>query len=101
MDSLTDVIVTALCLQWIHRLSEYVAATHPEHKAVLGDIIGERAAELITTSELEDPKTVGFDEVEASRLGVALNQTVSVTPSDNGTCIVSPIESIRSYMVCL
>ncbi|KAI0723099.1 hypothetical protein C8Q76DRAFT_721570 [Earliella scabrosa] len=84
MQDLFDPKTIPATVAWIHRLSEYVAATHPEHKAVLGDIIGERAAELITTSELEDPKTVGFDEVEASRLGVASNQTVSVTPSDNG-----------------
>lgn len=66
-------------------MSEHIAASNAAQKLVLETISGARAAENITTSTTEDPKVVGFDEVEAARLGVKLQQTVSVTPSDNGT----------------
>ncbi|KAI0722226.1 hypothetical protein C8T65DRAFT_600032 [Cerioporus squamosus] len=69
---------------WIARMSEYIAASNAAQKLVLGSISGEHAAETITASITEDPQVVGFDEVEVSRLGLKPQQTVSVTPSDNG-----------------
>ena len=65
---------------------------------MLDTISGAQAAENITSSIAEDPKVVGFDEVEAARLGVKLKQTVSVTPADNGIS-TSGFESIRSQML--
>lgn len=54
---------------------------------MLDNISGARAAEIIASSSApEDPSIVGFDAVEAARLGIERGQVVSVTPSDNGTC---------------
>lgn len=80
-------VLTATCTaQWISRMTEYVVAAHTECKPVLGNISGARAAEIITASTAESPRTVGFDQTEASRLGIKLNEMVSVTPDDNGSC---------------
>ena len=65
-------------------MSEHIAALNAAQKLVLDTISGAQAAENITSSVGEDLKVVGFDEVEAARLGVKLQQTVSVTPADNG-----------------
>ncbi|KAI0353460.1 hypothetical protein OH77DRAFT_1457917 [Trametes cingulata] len=71
-------------IAWITRTSEYIAKIGSQQKTVLDNISGARAAEIIHSSVWEDPKTVGFDETEAIRLGIKLHQVVSVTPSDNG-----------------
>ena len=65
-------------------MSEYVAKAGSQQKNVLDNISGAQAAEIICSSETEDPKIVGFDAVEAARLGLKQYQYVSVTPSDNG-----------------
>ncbi|TBU49003.1 hypothetical protein BD309DRAFT_883205 [Dichomitus squalens] len=71
-------------LAWISRMSVYIAKEDAAHKGVLDNISGERAAELITSSESADLNVVGFDEVEAARLKVKLGETIAVTPTDNG-----------------
>ncbi|KAI0368075.1 hypothetical protein BV20DRAFT_999229 [Pilatotrama ljubarskyi] len=69
---------------WITRTSEYIAKVGSQQKTVLDNISGAQAAEIIHASVSEDPRTVGFDETEAARLGIKQHQYVSVTPSDNG-----------------
>ncbi|KAI0663275.1 hypothetical protein C8Q70DRAFT_907485 [Cubamyces menziesii] len=71
-------------IAWITRMSEYVAKAGSQQKSVLDNISGAQAAEIICSSETEDPKIVGFDAVEAARLGLKQYQYVFVTPSDNG-----------------
>ncbi|KAI0830217.1 hypothetical protein BC628DRAFT_1356943 [Trametes gibbosa] len=70
-------------IAWIARTSEYISKAGPQ-KLVLDKISGAQAADIITSSTLESPKAVGFDEAEAARLGIKQGQYVSVTPSDNG-----------------
>ena len=65
-------------------MSELNARAHAALKPAIEAIDGARAAELITAAEAEDVATTGFDQAEASRLNVRLNQTVSITPEDNG-----------------
>ena len=65
-------------------MSQFAAAAHTAQEAAFETISGSRAAEMITTGSFEDTSIVGFDEVEAGRLGVKLHQVVSVTPDDNG-----------------
>ncbi|KAI0637991.1 hypothetical protein C8Q77DRAFT_403635 [Trametes polyzona] len=71
-------------IAWITRTSEYIAKIGSQQKLVLENIAGAQAAEIISSSAPEDPRTVGFDEGEAARLGIKQGQYVSVTPSDNG-----------------
>ncbi|KAI0677054.1 hypothetical protein C8Q78DRAFT_63602 [Trametes maxima] len=71
-------------IAWISRTSEYIANISAQQKGVLDNISGAQAAEIIFSSAPEDPRIVGFDAVEASRLGVKQYDAVSVTPSDNG-----------------
>jgi hypothetical protein len=47
-------------------------------------ISGNNAAELIGSADHENPGIVGFDEAEASRLGLKAGLTVSVAPTDYG-----------------
>ena len=65
-------------------MSEFTAKAHTAGDAAFETLDGERAAKMITSSVTEDLSVVGFDDVEASRLGVKLGQIVAVTPDDNG-----------------
>lgn len=66
-------------------MSAFIAKEDATRKAIVDNISGERAAELITSSLSADLNVVNFDEVEASRLKVKLRGLVSVIPTDNGT----------------
>ncbi|KAI1786679.1 hypothetical protein LXA43DRAFT_1032860 [Ganoderma leucocontextum] len=81
---LFDEIKFPATLAWISRMSAFIAEEDAAHKAVLDNLTGERAAELITSSVSADLNVVNFDEVEASRLKVKLRDLVSVAPTDNG-----------------
>lgn len=58
---------------------------HAALKPGVETISGARAAELLSASMTGDISVIGFDETEASRLGVKLHEVVSVTPDDHGT----------------
>jgi len=45
---------------------------------------GESAAKMIIASDYESYDNVGFDEVEASRLGLKVGDAVQVAPEDTG-----------------
>ncbi|RPD66735.1 hypothetical protein L226DRAFT_498293 [Lentinus tigrinus ALCF2SS1-7] len=102
MQDLFDPASIPATTAWITRMSEYIAASNAAQKLVLGTIPGAQAAENITSSVAEDPKVVGFDEVEASRLGVKLQQIVSVTPSDNGkVATIGPLVALNKEEVTI
>ena len=65
-------------------MSEINARARKAQAASIETITGAKAAEIIASSVFEDLSTVGFDETEASRLGIRPRQVVSVTPDDNG-----------------
>ncbi|OBZ76617.1 hypothetical protein A0H81_03728 [Grifola frondosa] len=69
-------------IRWISQLSEYLDT--PQANAAYEKITGEEAAVLISSSQSEDHCIVGFDDIEAGRLGVELHDYVAVTPTDNG-----------------
>ncbi|KAI0766701.1 hypothetical protein BD413DRAFT_150463 [Trametes elegans] len=71
-------------IAWIARTSEYLAKLNAQRTAVLDNIPGVRAADIVSSAVAEDPKVVGFDAIEAARLGLKQHQLVEVTPSDNG-----------------
>lgn len=48
------------------------------------EISGSQAAEVITFADHEPLEVVGFDELEAERLGVKKRMEVKVTPDDTG-----------------
>lgn len=47
-------------------------------------IKGEDAAKTVTSSDHESYDVIGFDETEASRLGVSVRDSVQVAPDDTG-----------------
>lgn len=75
---------TDYILQWLKRFSEHLEAQQKTSRAVFENISGEEGAKFICSSPHQDPTVTGFDEIEASRLKVALGEIVSVSPSDNG-----------------
>lgn len=48
-------------------------------------IKGNAAAKIICEAPAEDANVVGFDKVEAERLGLQSGHQVSVAPTDEGT----------------
>lgn len=81
--SLFDVKRIPNTLQWINRLNEYlnklkVAQTPPVN------LDGLVAAQKIMSSSHESYSVVGFDSIEATRLGLKEGQKVQVTAEDNG-----------------
>jgi len=48
-------------------------------------ITGTDAAELIISSTFESYDVVGFDFVQATKLGVKAGDTVAIAPDDTGT----------------
>lgn len=51
-------------------------------------INGEEAAKSIGSSSHASYEIVGFDEVEAKRLGVEAGKSVAITPDDSGMLVV-------------
>lgn len=47
-------------------------------------VTGEEAAKAIAASSFESYEVVGFDTVEADRLGLRLGDSVSIAPGDTG-----------------
>jgi glutathione S-transferase len=69
-------------LQWMDRLSQFIERkkTTVSHTILKGD----EAARVIASSQFEPYDVVGFDEVEAKRLGLRFGSVVGVSPTDTG-----------------
>ena len=71
-------------LQWLNRLDAIVKAKQQASPPPLTKISGTDAAKEILASPFLDISGVGFDGVEAKRLGVGLGLRISVRPEDTG-----------------
>jgi len=70
-------------LQWISRIDVFLK--HKEAAAAIrSDISGDQAAKLIGSSSYEPYDVIGFDQIEAKRLGVQAGESVAVAPDDSG-----------------
>ncbi len=65
-------------------MSEYLARSQKQNVAAFETLTGKDAAHLICSSPHEDDASVGFESVDASRLGLKSGELVSVVPTDNG-----------------
>lgn len=70
--------------QWIARTTAYLKELEQSKVASFEKLSADVAAKAIASAPHEDEKVVGFAEAEAKRLEVALGDTVSVIPTDNG-----------------
>lgn len=66
--------------KWIASVTTYLK----DNQVDSVKISGEHAGNAILSSDYEPYSDIGFDAIEAGRLGLKLNDIVSVTPSDTG-----------------
>jgi len=70
-------------LEWISRCAQFL-----EHKRAISaktsNMSGDDTAKLITSSTYEPYDVVGFDEIEAKRLGMQAGRQVAIAPDDSG-----------------
>jgi len=69
-------------LQWTARVKQYLQGM--KDVATFTDLSGADAAKLVTSSPFEPYDVVGFNAVEANRLGVQEGRLVTITPDDTG-----------------
>ncbi|TFK28776.1 hypothetical protein FA15DRAFT_664830 [Coprinopsis marcescibilis] len=69
-----------LTQQWLRRLTAHLK----ENKQPFEVVDGEQAVNTILSEACEPDSVVGFDQVEAHRLKVKLNDIVNVAPEDTG-----------------
>lgn len=69
---------------WLSRVSDHLAQADKAGVAAAKTVSGADAAKSICSSTFEDVKAVGFDSVEAKRLGLKEGDVVSVVPTDIG-----------------
>ena len=79
---------------------EFNANNHAAMRGKSGiiPVDGAQAAGMIASSTAVDLSTIGFDQTEASRLGVKLHEMVSVTPDDNGASLNMCLGSDRDWV---
>ena len=70
--------------QWIDRMAVFVKTRMEALASSIKKIDGNAAAKIIADSASLQTEVVGFDEVDAGRLGLKLGDTVAVIPDDNG-----------------
>ncbi|KAF8639822.1 hypothetical protein AX17_001078 [Amanita inopinata Kibby_2008] len=70
-------------VKWLTRLTSLLAVKAQQQPAPTL-ITGDEAAELIASSTYGPLDTIGFNTLEASRLGVQENELVKVSPNDTG-----------------
>ncbi|KAH9948342.1 hypothetical protein B0H21DRAFT_805801 [Amylocystis lapponica] len=70
-------------ISWLSRMSAYLDYQQ-KTRAAFETLTGGEAAEMIISSPYEDSGVVGFDNLEAGRLGVKMGDVVSVVPRDTG-----------------
>jgi hypothetical protein len=73
-----------VCIQWLDYMTEYLQEKRRAGWGPHTELSKEEAASIITSSSFQPYDVVGFDEEQASRLGIELGCTVSVTPTDSG-----------------
>lgn len=74
--------------KWLYRLNKYLDAA----KDRLGSapkVTGEDAARRIAAAPFQPYDVVGFDQVEARRLGLSAGDAVSIAPDDTGKSITT------------
>jgi hypothetical protein len=71
-----------------------------EDAAPFADLTGAEAAQTITASLHEPYDVVGFNTVEANRLGVEEGQRVAIAPDDTGGLPFSWFSGLRNACVC-
>jgi glutathione S-transferase len=71
-------------VQWISRVTEFLKQKKAGGSAATSEMSGDQAAGLIGSSTYEPYNVVGFDEIEAKRLGVLARQLVAIAPDDSG-----------------
>jgi len=70
-------------LKWLAGVTAHLERLK-ESQPAPGKVTGTDAASIITSSSFEPLDVVGFDEREASRLGLKAGARVSITPDDSG-----------------
>ena len=70
--------------QWIDRMAVFVKTRREALTSSIKKIDGNAAAKIIADSASLQTEVVGFDEIDAERLGLKLGDTVAVIPDDNG-----------------
>jgi hypothetical protein len=75
----TDLLIS----QWLDRLTDLLKKQKASQNAP-NILNGEDAANKIFASTHESYETVGFDNTEASRLGISVGDTVQIAPEDTG-----------------
>lgn len=80
-------------------MSDFLKQKKAANTAPVDKIKGDAAAQLIGESSAEDPRTVGFNQIEADRLGLKHGSHVQVAPDDNGDAcpLHESINRICSY----
>jgi hypothetical protein len=63
-------------------MTNFLQEKSKSNVAPVTSLTGDEAAKLIGSGSFED--CAGFDDLEASRLGVKVGQIVSVVPNDTG-----------------
>lgn len=82
-DSLFDAKRIPRTIQWIDRMTEFIKEQQASQRAP-AKLHGLDAANKIISSSYEPYDVVGFDQVEASHLGVVLGDMVKIAPEDTG-----------------
>lgn len=72
-----------IIFQWFDRLAQAIE-TEKQNKSSPKTLDGAEAAAKIVSASHESYDVVGFDAIEASRLGTALEDAVQVVPEDTG-----------------
>jgi len=70
--------------QWISRATEFLKQKKAGGSATTSEISGDEATKLISSSTYEPYDFVGFDEIEAKRLGMQARQLIAIAPDDSG-----------------
>ncbi|CCL98450.1 uncharacterized protein FIBRA_00448 [Fibroporia radiculosa] len=87
MQTLGDILDAAVfprTMLWFARMSAALDDLQKAKAAPFTRVPPEEAAKLIASFHPEDLSAVGFDAVEAMRLGVKLGDNVAVAPTDTG-----------------
>jgi len=71
-------------LQWVTRMTKFLESKKTSQFMTPTKITGTDAAELIISSTFESYDVVGFDFVQATKLGVKAGDTVAIAPDDTG-----------------
>ncbi|PPQ94960.1 hypothetical protein CVT25_003932 [Psilocybe cyanescens] len=83
VEALFDPARIPFTIKWFDRLAQAIE-TEKQNKSSPKTLDGAEAAAKIVSASHESYDVVGFDAIEASRLGTALEDAVQVVPEDTG-----------------